>query len=393
MDFTAEFESPSSFWRWSAYSVIAAVLRDNVFLSGQAAGDSCYPNLFSILVAASGERKDPPVSLAAKLVTKMGNTKVIEGRSSIEAIIDELHYNETNHQGAIAAKDGSCFLAAPELASFFVNSDSLVPLLTDMYTFREEYTSRLVTRAKHKVKRLCVTLFGASNEILLRQIYNQYAMQGGLLARTLLIRPDEKRPPNSLFIATDDQPKEDFSERQEKDLLSKLSQAAKFKGKPTITRIAAQKYDRWYRGIYTSNHRIDPSGILNRIPAAVKKLAIILAVNSETFTIGEHEIEEAIEQCSRLLTNYQGFTMASGNSTIQEAGTVFLTDLWHAEEHKLTRRDFLSAHWGVVDAELLNKLVETFEQSGFISIRIDGSTVTYTATKKCLEMLAKGNAK
>lgn len=397
VDFTSEFESPTSFWKWSGLCVIAACLRDNVYLANQASGDYLYPNIFCILIAEPGGRKDPPVNLCTKLVQDIGNTKLVEGRSSIEAIIDELAHDETDHFGTLKAKGGSCLLAAPELASFFVNSDSLVPLLTDMYGFRKEYSSRLVSRAKVKVKNLCMSMLAASNEPLLKQVYTELAMQGGLLSRTLLIRADEKRPANPLFVATEDQSGEDFSSQQHKTLMEKLRPITKLRGSPVITREASVAYAKWYNGLYGSNHRIDPSGIMNRIHTAVKKIAIIYAANNwedtETaaaFVIGKEEIEQAIESCVKLLGNYQAFTMGTGKSTIQEAGTIFLNDLWHMSEHKITRKEVLQNHWGIIDAELLDKLVVTLEQAGMISSHHEGSVCTYIATAKCLEILGKG---
>lgn len=399
VDFTSEFESPTSFWKWSGLCVIAACLRDNVYLANQASGDYLYPNIFVILIAEPGGRKDPPVNLCTKLVQDIGNTKLVEGRSSIEAIIDELAHDETDHLGTLKAKGGSCLLAAPELASFFVNSDSLVPLLTDMYGFRKEYSSRLVSRAKVKVKNLCMSMLAASNEPLLKQVYTELAMQGGLLSRTLLVRADEKRPANALFTATEDQNKEDFSVGQHKILLSKLLPITKLKGSPIITKEASIIFKKWYDALYSSNHRIDPSGIMNRIHTAVKKIAMIYAANNyvdketaEAFVIGKEEIEQAIEECVKLLGNYQAFTMGTGKSTIQESGTIFLNDLWHVQDHKITRKEVLQNHWGIIDAELLDKLVVTLEQAGMIKSIIDGPTVTYIATEKCLEILGKGRS-
>lgn len=399
VDFTSDFESPTSFWLWSGICVIAACLRDNVYLTNQASGDYLYPNIFVILIAEPGGRKDPPVNLCGRLVSDIGNTKLIEGRSSIEAIIDELSHDETNHMGVYAAKGGSCLLTAPELASFFVNSDSLVPLLTDMYGFRKEFSSRLVSRAKVKVKNLCMSMLAASNEPLLKQVYTDLAMQGGLLSRTLLIRANEKRPANALFVATEDREKEDFSARQQKDLLDKLRPIANLRGEPTITREASLTYQKWYNALYASNHRIDPSGIMNRIHTAVKKIAMILAANTaevsdvtaeRIFVIGKEEIEQAIEMCTALLGNYQSFTASLGKSSIQEAGTIFLNDLWHMQEHKITRKEVLQNHWGVIDHELLDKLVATLEQAGMIKSTIDGPVTTYVATEKCLEIMGKG---
>jgi len=48
---TSEYESPTSFWRWSAYAVVAATLRNNVHI--QAGLRRIYPNIYVVLLADS----------------------------------------------------------------------------------------------------------------------------------------------------------------------------------------------------------------------------------------------------------------------------------------------------------------------------------------------------
>src|SRR5574341_1265274 len=89
IDFTKEYESPTSFWRWSAYALIAAILRDSCFYHHGLY--KTYPNLYIILLAESAEyRKGGPFKPVSKLVRLLKNTKVIEGRASVQGIIDDL---------------------------------------------------------------------------------------------------------------------------------------------------------------------------------------------------------------------------------------------------------------------------------------------------------------
>ncbi|MGF2075331.1 hypothetical protein, partial [Enterococcus casseliflavus] len=88
-----EFESPLNFWRWAAIASISAVVKDNVYLSQHMF--NMYPNIYVMFHADSGMKKGPPVNLAKKLVTKVGNTKVISGRSSIQGILKEMSQSES----------------------------------------------------------------------------------------------------------------------------------------------------------------------------------------------------------------------------------------------------------------------------------------------------------
>src|SRR3954467_13696876 len=90
-------ESPREYYYWGALAAISAVVANNVYL------DRFYyklwPNIYVILVGRSGLRKGPPIQLAKSLVEEVNNTRVFAGRSSIEAIIDQLATATTKEGG------------------------------------------------------------------------------------------------------------------------------------------------------------------------------------------------------------------------------------------------------------------------------------------------------
>ena len=88
LEHTKIYESPGSFWRWSAYASIAALLRDNCYLKQ---GDRLlFANIYVLFLAESGTRKGPPIDLSETLLSKLAITKIISGRASVQAILDEL---------------------------------------------------------------------------------------------------------------------------------------------------------------------------------------------------------------------------------------------------------------------------------------------------------------
>src|SRR5437773_9702104 len=86
---TEELESPQPFWMWSGLATIAAVVKDNVFLN-RGKAYKLYPSIYVMLLARSGLRKGPPINLAKRLVKGVDNTRIISGRSSIQAILKEM---------------------------------------------------------------------------------------------------------------------------------------------------------------------------------------------------------------------------------------------------------------------------------------------------------------
>ncbi len=382
LEYNQKKESPTSFWLWSAYSAISAVLRDNCY---RRQGDSfLFPSTYIFLLGNSGTRKGPPVELCQKLVHAVGNTKIISGRASIQAILDELSRTETDRKTGRVTKSGSAIFFAPELAAGLVQDPQALSILTDIHDARTEanpFTSRLRTQVHFKIEKLVFSLFVASNEALARDLYTQQAKEGGLLARTLLITPDEFRSPNSLMRH------EDRSKEYEllKESLIKISE---LNGEFIYEESAIQEYESWYVPFRNSlRDKNEKTGVLSRIHTNVLKVAMLLAANELTLNVAKSHIEEAVYQCVKLLPNYNMFTMTSGKGNLQTAGAIVLEALKGAHNHTLTQSHLLATNWAEFDIELLDKVAATFEIGGLLVRVVAGSVVSYTLTNKCLEIL------
>ena len=185
LEHTKIYESPTSFWKWAAYASIAAVLRDNVY---RKQGDiTTYPNIYVLFLAQSGARKGAPISLAQSLIQKVNNTKIISGRTSIQAIIDELAHTETNSKTGKLVKGGSAILIAGELAAGIVGDTAAVGILTDIYDLKTDFKHHLRSTGRFKIDRIVFNMLAASNADLLKEVYTQSAVSGGLLLVLLLL--------------------------------------------------------------------------------------------------------------------------------------------------------------------------------------------------------------
>lgn len=364
-------------------SAIAAVLRDNCLL--KSGDESICPNIYVLLLAKSAVyRKGRPVKLVESLVQKIGNTKVISGRSSIQAILDELSRGETDKNGKITA-GGSALFSAQELAAGIVSDPDAVKILTDIYDFREEYTSRLKGSGRFQIKNICFTMLAASNEDLLKDLYDEKAKKGGLLGRTFLIVPDQFREGKSLLEETDT--KESY-----RNLENKLREISLLKGIFKIETDAKKEYDGWYIPFRESyKDARDDSGILGRIHTGVLKIAMILCAN-ETLSLHIHQrhIEQAIQMCLELIPNYNAFLMSGGKSSIAETGTIVLQELYNAKDHIISRKELLRKHWNDFDAETLDKLTVTLVAAEMLKDVMTNDGIFFSLTKKCLETLFGG---
>jgi hypothetical protein len=380
--YTSVFESPSSFWKWSAYGAIAAVMRDNCFL--KQGDDALYPNMYILLLADSAvQRKGRPVRFSEKLVTKVGNTKIISGKASIQGIIDAMVTNATDPLTGKVAKGGAAVFFAEELAASLVADPQAVSTLTNMFDFKEKYTELLRTREKVSVTNMVFSLIAASNEDLLKQLYDKSAVQGGLLGRTFLIIPNEFRKSNTLF----DLPN---NSNEFNALVAELMTISNMKGSFTISEDAKKEYTDWYGPFRTSyKDKGDRSGIVGRIHTGILKLSFVLAVNELTLNVSKAHIEEAINECIALIPNYNTFIFASGKSTIAEAGGIVINDLLAANhnQHTLTRKEILRSHWKDFDSKVLDEVIVTLELGGHIKTVMCNNELAFTLTDYCLNFM------
>ncbi len=361
---TEIYESPTSFWRWSAYATIAAVLRDNCYLKQ---GDSkLYTNIYVLFLAeSSGHRKGKPVDLSETLVNKIKNTKIISGRTSVQAILDELARVETDKLTGKMTKAGSAIFYAQELSAGIVEDPSAVGILTDIYDYKNNpYKSRLRTGPCFNLERIVLSMLAASNEAMLRGFFDATAVQGGLLARTFLVTPNnEFRKPNSLMRV-----KSDERTASGNRVLEKLVEISQLQGEFILEEEAIVEYETWYdpfRASYLSKK--ESSGIVGRIHTSVIKLALILAANDNTLHVKKVHIEEAIDVCVGLIPNYSVFTMSNGRSEVSKAAGLVLTDLLVAKGNILPRKIIQRSHWqDGLDNDMFDKVIGTLESAGMI---------------------------
>ena len=376
---TKQYESPTAFWKWSAYSAISAVLRDNVFFVD---GDSrLYPNIYVLFVAGSAQRKGRPVTFAEHLIALVNNVKVISGRSSIQAILMDIGQSETDKSG-VMVPGGSAIFVAPELSAGIVQDDDSIQILTDIYDFKPTgHTSNLIGRGKSKLDKLVFSMLGASNEELLKSLYSIKAIHGGLLGRTFLVKPDEFRVSNAFPEA---------NETGFQELVGLLKELAGLKGTFQFSWEAKEFFRVWYEEFRpASSKKPDRAGVLGRLPTNVKKLATILAANDVTQIVELRHVDQAIAECLILLPNYNTYVLASGKSKIAEAGGILLESLHKMNGMLLDRRQIIRDNWQNFDIETFDGAVTAFETSGLIKIEQSGSNMYYKLTPQGLDMLGE----
>ena len=387
---TSIYESPTSFWKWSAYATISAVLRDKCYLlSG---GDHhTFPNLYIMLLAeSSGHRKNKPVETSQNLVINLSlemtktndSIKTISGRASVQGILDELAKGETSGNTGRVLRSKAATFYAPELSAGIVSDPQGLKTLTDIYDYKiNPYQHLLRTGPSFDLEGVVFSMFMASNQDMLQGMFDQAVIRGGFLARTLLVIPDEFRPGNTLM---------DLDEEERKAskirVMDRLKDIYRLGGKFLIEPSAKEEYKLWYVPFRAEYAKLkEETGIIGRIHTHIVKLALILAANELVLCVRKKHIEQAIEECLGLLKNYGLFTMNHAKSEIGTVGGTIILTLLEAPSCMLSRKMLMRNHWRDFDAEMLDKAVLALEEAGFIKTHQTREGLAYQLTAECVK--------
>lgn len=414
-----DFESPLNFWRWAALASISAVLKDKVWIDRYLY--KLYPNIYVMFHAESGLKKGPPVSMAEKLVRETGNTSIIKGRSSIQAILKDMGTAHTLPGGKVKV-DSNVFICSSELSSSIVEDPVAAKILTDLYDrhYNEGEWKSLLKQEVFSLKSPTITMLGATNEAMSEDFFTKAVIQGGYFARTFIIYESKRNKRNSLAYAPRIKPNYallaeylrgiaklegefcPFASEIQGDYYTKLKRKD---GRDIYFSEAGLIYDDWYDtflDLVDSQDIRDETGTLNRFGDSVLKVAMLFSLADEPkLQISPEAMSEAIRVCEQLLGNVRKTTMGrSGLSTSSQLKGLIIHELLNVRENHAITRAMLSKkfymHYGSI--EELDEIMQAFHAAGMIVTDNQGNTIIYrmpeTQVKQLREYYAgKGNKK
>lgn len=414
-----EFESPLSFWRWAGLAAISAVIKDRVWMDRYLY--KLYPNIYVMFHAESGLKKGPPVSLAEKLVKEVGNTSIIKGRSSIQAILKDMGTGQTAPGGRIK-NDSNVFICSSELSSSIVEDPVAAKILTDLYDrhYNEGEWRSLLKQEQFSLKSPTITMLGATNEAMSEDFFTKAVIQGGYFARTFIIYESKRNKRNSLTVAPRVKPDakklaeylktlttltgefRSLTNEKQDDYFGTLKRK---EGRDIYFSEAGLIYDNWYDtflDLVDAQDIKDETGTLNRFGDSVLKVAMLLSLSQHCkLEITAEAMAEAIRVCEELLGNVRKTTMGrSGLSTSSHLKGLIINELLNVREnHAITRamlgKKFYMHYSG---PEELDQIMQAFHASGMILTENQGDTVIYKMPESQVKQLkeylqGKGNKK
>lgn len=369
----AESESPANYWRWSAMAALSAVVKDKIWMERYYY--KLYPNIYVMLFGPSGIKKGPPVNLARKLVDAINNTRVINGRSSIQGILKKLGEAETKPGGYIV--NTSCgFICSSEMASSVVEDKAFMTILTDVYdrNYRDGQWESLLKGESFKLKDVTVTLLGAVNQAHSDALFTATDINGGFFARTFFINETKPQRRNSLMYKPAIIP-------NIKELAEHLRALSQLSGEIKCTDEANEFMDTWYNNFWAnidSQGYEDPTGTINRYQDSVLKVAILMSLAKSTNLIVERaEIETAISYCERLIGNVRRATLGAGIALLGAQKKIAIMELVERNNHMISRTQLHKKFWMHGSLSEWNEIMEQLVIAGIIDAETMGNQLIY----------------
>lgn len=372
---TIDFEAPKKFYYWSMLAAVSAVLKDHVWFN---MGDNynLYPNIYVLLYGPSGVRKGPPIALAEELVTKVDNTRVIDGRSSIEAVIKELG-SLTTRPGKEPLKDSCGFMVASELSSSIIGNNSAMDIMTNLFDRQyneKDWKYRLKVGESSKLTKPTITWLAGTNEALFRDFIPEKNLHGGLVGRTLIITESKKGNTNSLMFRSiaPDKPK----------MVARLTELTKLNGEFKMGDEVRQAVDAWYNRFdkHTAPELKDETGFVSRVLDFIIKVSMIISsARRGDFELTIDDIFESIDVVLPLIAPTKKVVNSvrkDDRSAIKKRELV-LTFLSTCKEYKCERSRLLQALSLQIDHEDLDKIAQFMIEMKALTIDNAGGVIVY----------------
>lgn len=371
-------ETPNSWLFWSFLSCVSAAAGNNYHLR-TLKGDLLYkPNLYIILLGESGLGKGFGINRAKNLVRKADVTRVIAGRSSIQAIVKE-GATAKSRDGKEPIKDSRMYIINGELSTAIIADPDALTILTDLYDghYNPEWTNLLKGDGAETLKNPYVTaLFGSSPSHFYDSI-PQVNIEGGYIGRNLIIY-EEKRSQDVDLLDNELEALafKPESDRFDNELVPKyvphLQKIGRLSGQLKPTNEAREFFNIWRRKWRDAQrtHSPDKTGFLNRVPDHALKVAMCLALSEYEFDgyISEEHLRTAVDKVTSLIYSAERTVKGSSQDPLAKATKLILDLLLESTNCECLRKKLLQRAYnrGGLDSNNLDRILDNLQEMGWI---------------------------
>lgn len=366
-----DVETPTSWLYWSLMCCISSVAANAYTLRTLKGHLLYYPNLYVMLLGESGLGKGFPVNLSKRLVQAADTTRVIAGRSSIQAIIKELATTKSQ-QGKPVITDSRGFIVNGELSTAIIADPDSLTILTDLYdrNYNPQWTNMLKGDGHEKLKEPYITcLFGSSPAHFYDSI-PQANIEGGYIGRNLVIYEEKRSKDLDLLDSEDESIDEDkFTNYIVPTYVPHLIKIAANTKKMVPNEPARVVFNSWRRDWRSGQHIYnDKTGFVNRVPDHVLKVAMCISLSRYDFDgcITEGDVTESITAVTSLIYASRKAAEGGGLDPLAQQTKKVVDYLIGADQQQLTRTDLLVRGYGNYDGTTLDKIIDTLMEMKWV---------------------------
>lgn len=327
------------------------------------------------MIGESGLGKGLPVHISEKLVTLVGNTRLISGRNTIQSILKELGQSETDEKtGVPRFKDARGYIVSGEFSTLLQEDKAALPIITQLYDTHYlkdvPWENKTKNSGRDKLVKPCITLFGGSTQEHFANVVPEADVKGGFVGRILTVYEEERYKVNPL----DDT--EAVNNIPYVELAEWLKTISLINGPFHYSDSARTLWKEFYEMIRTKKVD-DPTGAVNRLPDNVLKVAMCLSLADDIdLVIHEKHMNEAITKCMGLTIDSRRLTGGAGKGQLGKQTHLVIQILYRAEGHQTTKSRILNVHYGQFDTYDLDRIIQTLENAGILeSFNRDGDVI------------------
>jgi len=366
---------PPQFVYWAGIAAISAIIKDQVWLDRFFY--KVFPNMYILYVAESGSMKSAAVDIAASLAAEVNNNRILNGRFSLEHIIDDLSQAHTFEDGRPPLITASGFWPASELTSCLVDSASLTTMRALYDTNNNQKIPWVYGTRKHgkvTLNKPCITLLGATTPKDYREFFKEIDIEGGFMARTVLIIETQLGKRNPLLEAPESMVSIPKLARHLKDI-------SQLKGEFQWTPAGKEIFREWHAEFNPRSYE-DPTGTVNRIEDHIIKIGMAHALSrAPRLELDAPDIAKAIELIigqpapdseenkiapTSTLRNSARMSTTAHSTPVGKINIKVIETLLKEPELTASKRRILNKNKGHFDIYELDRALETLDQAGAV---------------------------
>ena len=404
LELTREHESPEMFHLWVCIQILSASLGRRVVV--KRGFYTVHPCQYIFLVAGSSScKKSAAMDVGIEVFNEADLTEksvFIQDQITPQDLIKEMSLRakedfllgvgvdgKTAKEAASLIIPRSVFWYADEADSVInpiTKQNGILGLLNTIYGYRDRYEYRTKTSGDHIMTKPCLNLLAGTTPEWLKENLKLSEMNQGFLARVSWVFQKRGRGRINKDSLT-------LREMELKEsLISRLHGYQYLEGEAIFSDEAQDYWNEWYVNLPTEHADSRLDGPLNRQHVLVLKIALVVAVSAESFpTIKKGHLEFAVAITEDLLVGIP--SMLVGVSSSDKMGAIdevwnrikFSTKRTRIGQRTITRSELLNRLQHRLDAEDLDKAVQTLIQRGLIEENIGGvagRTTSYVVIKQ-----------